>query len=212
MKEVLVACSMLEDEVQYVMDKHRLRCPVLWMERGLHQYPGKLHDCLQQMVWSLESSYDTILLGYCRCGNALQGIRSSRSALAAINRDDCIRMLCEQTDFRCLYCTGGWIRSERFIGKEYRDALKKYGLRRTERIYKRMLKEYTRLCMIETGAYPMEKYAGEAESAARLLDLQFGVQKGDVRLLEKLLTHRWDDDIIAAPPGQALLCPPEPPA
>ena len=41
----------------------------------------------------LEQDYDTILLGFCLCGNALHGVRAARARLIAPRFDDCIRML-----------------------------------------------------------------------------------------------------------------------
>lgn len=202
MKPVLIACSMLEDEIRYIMRESRLNYPVVWIERGLHEFPEKLHRRLQEEVALAEGNYDTILLGYCRCGNAWKGLTSPRATLAAMDCDDCVRMLLGngRCDFRSLYFTGGWLRSEGFIGREYQAARKKYGVCRAERIYRRLLNGYTHLRMIDTGAYDLPQYLEEAAGTAKRLNLQFDVQQGDLSLLRAFLTFRWDDRIWVAPP------------
>ncbi len=207
MKPILIACSMLEDEIQHIMGEEHLTYPVVWMERGLHEFPEKLHTHLQEEIILLERDYDTILLGYCRCGNVWRGLMSPCAALAAIDCDDCVHMLLGkgQCGCRSLYFTGGWLRSERFIGKEYRAAQEKYGVCKAERIYQRLLSGYTHLRMIDTGAYDLSRYQKDAIDTAKCLNLQFEVQQGELSLLREFLTFQWNRHVAASKPGCPLL-------
>ena len=81
MKPILIACSMLEDEIQHIMGEEHLTYPVVWMERGLHEFPEKLHTQLQEEIVLLERDYDTIILGYCRCGNVWRGLMSRQGPM-----------------------------------------------------------------------------------------------------------------------------------
>ena len=84
---------MLEDEIQRAVQRTGAQMPIVWVDAGLHEYPDRLREELQRQVARLEQDYDTILLGFCLCGNALHGVRAARARLIAPRFDDCIRML-----------------------------------------------------------------------------------------------------------------------
>ena len=50
MSEILIACSMLEDEINLILQQENLRYPVLWMERGLHAAPIQLRSRLEAAI------------------------------------------------------------------------------------------------------------------------------------------------------------------
>ncbi len=205
MDTIVVACSMLEDEIRRVMQEEQLQYEIRWLDRGLHQSPELLHTKVQHAIEELEQDHDEILLCYGFCGNALRNLRASGAVLAAMRCDDCIHMLLPgRVDSRSLYFTGGWIRSDKFIGEEYQACLEKYGERKTKRIYQTILREYNCLYMVDTGAYDLEQYIPKAMKAADCLALQFIITNGSIDILRKLLTHRWDQDIVMAGPGMPL--------
>ncbi len=47
---ILIACSMMEDEIGRVLQEKNLQYPVVWMERGYHSYPDKLRAVLQEQI------------------------------------------------------------------------------------------------------------------------------------------------------------------
>ena len=93
MAEVLLSCEMLEDEMQLALQRTGVQMPIVWLDAGLHEYPAKLRASLREKIAELEQSYDTILLGFCLCGNAMDGVGASRARLVVPRFDDCIRML-----------------------------------------------------------------------------------------------------------------------
>ena len=92
MAEVLLSCEMLEDEMQLALQRTGVQMPIVWLDAGLHEYPAKLRASLREKIAELEQSYDTILLGFCLCGNAMDGVGASRARLVVPRFDDCIRM------------------------------------------------------------------------------------------------------------------------
>ena len=81
MAEVLLSCEMLEDEMQLALQRTGVQMPIVWLDAGLHEYPAKLRASLREKIAELEQSYDTILLGFCLCGNAMDGVGASRAQL-----------------------------------------------------------------------------------------------------------------------------------
>lgn len=211
MAEVLLCCEMLEDEVKLAYQRTGSTIPVEWVDAGLHEYPDKLRQELEQRIPKLAEQYDTILLGFCLCGNALVGIGSEKVKLVAPRFDDCIRMLmcsCKgkfpDIDCHYMYFTDGWTTHGEFIGQQYRRCCEKYGEKKGKKVYKTMLKNYEGLCLVDTGAFELEKGRKSVQSAAEMLDLEYKETDGSVRVLEKLLRREWDEEFYVLEPGETF--------
>jgi len=206
MSRLIIACSMIEDEVNFVLREGRIQDPVRWLDRGLHEFPQRLRQVLQQAVD--ESGADEILLTQGLCGNALIGVGSDQATLVAPAFHDCTHMLLSASageppamDSRTLYFTDGWFRSERFITNEYEKCLRQYGQEQTEFIFEMMLKNYRSLTLIDTGAYDCPAACRKGERAAQTLGLSFSVVQGTLRVLRKLFSGQWDQEFLILPPG-----------
>lgn len=209
MAKVLLCCEMLEDEIKLALQRTGVELPIEWVDAGLHEYPDKLRAELIRRIAELEQDYDTILLGFCLCGNALVGIGGQKAKLVAPRFDDCIRMLlccCPGTrpevDCHYMYFTDGWTTHGEFIGAQYRRCCEKYGEKKGKKIYKTMLKNYDGLCLVDTGAFDLEKGRQSIQSSAQMLDLEYKETEGSVRILEKLLLGQWDGEFCVLEPGQ----------
>ena len=130
MAEVLLSCEMLEDEMQLALQRTGAQLPIVWMDAGLHEYPDKLRAALREKIAELEQDYDTILLGFCLCGNAMDGVGASRARLIVPRFDDCIRMLMSRTqgqlpdvDCHCLYFTHSWTTHGKFLTTQYDETI-----------------------------------------------------------------------------------------
>lgn len=207
MREIVIACSMLENEINHILRAEKLRCKIHWVERGLHQSPTLLNKKLRKIIADFETEYDTIILCYGLCGNALRGLRSRHARMVAMRFDDCIHMLLRGSgkDYHCLYLTAGWIDSEKSIENEYAACIAKYGEEKSRRIYRMMLKEYKGIRLLDTGAYEVERYRERTKSLADTLELNYGDQVASIEVLRKLLLHQWDEDIVVVDPGEPLL-------
>ena len=209
MAEILLCCEMMEDEIKLALQRTDAKLPVEWVDAGLHEYPDKLREKLEQRISELEKDYDTILLGFCLCGNALVGIGSEKARLVAPRYDDCIRMLMCQCpgklpDMDChyMYFTDGWTSHGEFIAKAYQRTCDKFGEKKAKKIYKTMLKNYEGFCLVDTGAFDLEKGRQSVKGTAEMLDLGYTEAKGSIRILEKLLRREWDDEFYVLEPGE----------
>ncbi|MDR1277787.1 MAG: DUF1638 domain-containing protein [Treponema sp.] len=205
--DVILACSMLEDEIALAMKKTGCRLPVIWLERGLHEWPDRLREELHRRIRQLAAA-DTILLTYSLCGGALAGLDSSNSRLVLPCFHDCIQMCCslaEQqprpVDPRSFYFTRGWLRGEHSTARSFQRACQKYGRKTARVLYREIFKNYRSLVLLDTGAYPPE----ESLAGVRRLGKTFGLAvrecPGSTRILEKLFSGRWDQEFCIIPPG-----------
>jgi hypothetical protein len=208
--DVILACSMLEDEVSLAMERTGCRLPVVWMERGLHEWPGRLREELCRRLEQLAGA-DTVLLTYSLCGNALVGVGSPGSRLVLPRFHDCIRMclsLAEnqpvQADPRGLYVTRGWLRGEHATARSFQRACRKYGRKKARGLYREIFKNYRSFVMLDTGAYPLEESVAEVQSLGETFGLAVRRCPGSTRILEKLFSGRWDQEFCVIPPGEQV--------
>ena len=54
MAAVLLACQMLEDEIQRAVQRADAQMPIVWVDAGLHEYPDRLREELQRQIALLE--------------------------------------------------------------------------------------------------------------------------------------------------------------
>ncbi len=208
MKASIVACKTIENEIVMTMDKLSVNHPVHWIESGLHNYPERLRSNLQETIGGISGSDYTIML-FGLCGNALLGISSTESCLVVPRVDDCISLLLGGNDNRkqlerratSYYLTKGWLTYENNIWQEYLKSVDKYGKEKTRSLFQVMLKYYTHLVVIDTGAYDTESFLEETKLIAEELNLSQKVVPADLTLLEKALQGDWSNSFSLVKPG-----------
>ena len=67
-----------------------------------------------------------------------------------------------------------------------------------------MLKNYTRLCFINTGQYEIDRYRDYARRTAAEFNLRFEEVEGSPALVKKMIFGPWDDEFVVAKPGEVV--------
>ena len=209
-KTVLIACAMLEDEIEQAMRNTNTSIKIVWIDKGLHEYPERLHDELQKKI-DQNQDMELILLAFCLCGNAVLGLKSGKAVMMIPRFDDCIHMLMAhdqgekpEIDAASLYYTRGWIDSERFIGRDYESYIQKYGQKKADFVIKTMLANYKGLKLIDTRAYDVDGCMGKARETAENLGLAFELACGTNRILHGLLEGKHGGEYIMIKPGETV--------
>lgn len=211
MKKILIACSMMEDEINKVYEELNCDIPVIWVERGYHNTPEKLNEKLQELI-NEHQDVDKILLTFGLCGNGTEGIVSENTVLVMPRFDDCINMLlCNGqrksrglTETGSIYLTRGWTLDSEAILAQYDKYIEEYGEESADAILEMMYEHYEKLSVIDTESYdiaPVMEYAGKA---AALLDLETQTVAGSTEMLKQLLTGQWGENFIVKKPGEAV--------
>jgi hypothetical protein len=180
---------------------------------GLHVNPAKLRGTLQDAIDAVSGQYDTIILGYGLCSQAVIGIRATHCTLVVPRVDDCIAIfLGSRSAYRTqseaepgtYYLTKGWIEVGDSPFAEYDRMLQRYGRERAERIIHLMLANYKRLALINTGQYEMERYRDYARRTADRFGLRYEEIEGSSALVKKMIYGPWDDDFVVISPGGVI--------
>lgn len=213
MKSFLIACSMVEDELNEIINRRGIDMDIVWLERGYHDIPENLNKAVQEKIDECSlAGADRILIMYGLCGNGAVGWKSDASQIVMPRFDDCVNMmLCiNERDRRNYlepgktYLTAGWAKEKGSLKNMIADAKNRYGEKRGIKALKRLLDSYHHISIMDTGCYEMEPIREYADECARILDMEVELVLGTNRIMEKLLTGEWDSDIIVKDPGQAV--------
>lgn len=211
MGTIIVACQTIRDEVNLAITETGVNYPVLWIESGLHNFPDRLGQKIQEEINKIEN-VETILLAFGYCGNSLLGIKSSGAQLIIPRVDDCITLLLGSYERRqnldkevgTYFLTKGWLENEQNLLSEYERCVKRYGKDKALRVMKMMLNNYHRLMVIDTHAYQSDSILIKTKGFAEALGLSHEEIDGSSRLLKKLLMGLWDEEFAIIPPGEKV--------
>ena len=188
-----------------------MECCVL--DFGLHVNPKRLQSALQENIDASAKSFNTILLGYGLCSQAVVGIRANNCTLVVPKVDDCIAIFlgsdkAYKKQYRAepgtYYLTKGWIEVGDSPFSEYERTVEKYGEEKARYLMSRILNNYTRLALINTGQFELERYREYCRHAAERFGLRFEEIPGSSILIQKLLNGPWDEEFVVAQPGETI--------
>jgi hypothetical protein len=180
---------------------------------GLHVNPHKLRLALQEAVDAASSQYDTIILGYGLCSMAVIGLRASGCRLVIPKVHDCIAIFLgsssayesqAQGEPGTYYLTKGWIEVGDTPFSDYQRAVERYGKEKADYIMQAMLGNYTRLALINTGQYDLQRYQEYARRMAEQFGLRYEEIQGSNSLVKKLLLGPWDEEFVVLQPGETF--------
>jgi hypothetical protein len=180
---------------------------------GLHINPEKLRRKLQEAIDAVSGQYDTILLGYGLCSMAILGIRANGCRLVVPKVHDCIAIFLgsnsaytSQVDSEpgTYYLTKGWIEVGDTPFSDYERTVERYGKEKADYIIKVLLGNYTRLALINTGQYDLERYQEYASRTAEQFGLRYEEIEGSNSLVKKMLLGPWDEQFVVLQPGETF--------
>lgn len=183
------------------------------LDFGLHLTPEKLRNRLQEAVDAASPEADTIVLGYGLCSMAVVGLKATGCTLVVPRVDDCIAIfLGSHAAYKrqvgqepgTYYLTKGWIEVNDTPFAEHAQLVERYGQERADRMIGLVLKNYTRLALIDTGHYEQERYREYARHMAKQFGLRYEEIPGSTALIKKMLYGPWDDDFVIACPDTTI--------
>jgi hypothetical protein len=208
-QHLIIACASIAEELAPIIPPG-VELSVL--KFGLHHRPEDLRRRLQQEI-DANKRYESIVLGYGLCSLAVVGLRSESSRLIVPRVDDCISVFLgsrgaylreARLEPGTFYLTKGWIEAGDTPFSEHESLVKKYGAARADRITRLILKNYTRVALIDTGRYELKRYRAYGREAAERFGLRFEEIEGSKNIIKKLALGPWDADFVVAEPGRAL--------
>jgi hypothetical protein len=203
----IIACETVGEELRNLIPEG---IPCTFLEFGLHCTPEKLNAALQKEIDETRDGVDTILLGYGMCSKGALGLEARNFKLVIPRVDDCIALFLGSKDEYTkqhlkapgtFYLTKGWIECGDDPYTEYVKLRGKYGDEKAYWLEKKVIENYTRLALINTGNYNLGRYREYAKMVARFFSLTFEEIPGSNVLIRKLIEGDWDESFVIVEPG-----------
>lgn len=217
---VVIACKVFQD----LLERHlppELVDRVSLMDYGLHEYPKKLRESVQETIDRIEMP-SLILIGYGLCGNGLSGVRSGDHILVIPRADDCIAILlgsnqAYEKEFKknpgTYYLSKGWLESGSDPLSEYEHYVERYGQEKAEWVMDQQYSNYSRLVLVAHSREDLEAHRPRAQEVARYCE-RWGMQYEEllgsdhyfrnlIKAIE-ILPESSDDAFLVIQPGGTI--------
>lgn len=206
----VIACATVIEEMLPLMPPE-VTYEVL--DFGLHVDPPRLKRALQEAIDRSSGSASQVILGYGFCSMAVVGLQANGCTLIVPRVDDCIALFLgsaqaykqqARAEPGTYYLTKGWIEVGDTPFAEYDRLVKQYGAEKADWLLHQMLKNYTRLALINTGQHDLDRYRAYARRTAERFGLRFEEIPGSNALIRKMLFGPWDGEFVVIPPGDTI--------
>ncbi len=212
MDTTILACGSLADYVNAAQAKLKTCYPVTYLNKEFHKDPKLMKEHIIQTVNKMPDSFETVLVAMGFCGGSWEG-QSFNKRVVIPKVDDCVSLLLHKNDRYCpnLKQKGHlYMKDKNPYGFSMEKAFNKY----TEgmdgdtkaKIRKAWVDSYTCVDIVDTGLYDChsDEYAAEAMRNADWIEGKVEFVKGSNRIIEKLISGKWDAQFFVAEPGHVI--------
>jgi hypothetical protein len=211
MQYLVIACNIMRDELLRFQTNG---ISFVFLEQSLHRAPQKMKPIIQEEIDKADQwEGDYIILSYGLCSNGIVGVKSKNHFIVIPRVHDCIALFlgsCERymeehkKEPGTYYLTKGWIEEGKSPLGIYQEYCQHYDKETAEWVIREELKNYTRIALVDMGAYLSETHREHAKENARFLHLRYEEIKGSLDFFEKMLRGWWSEDFIILKPGQEV--------
>lgn len=209
---VILACTSMLLHLEAAQRKMGTTFPVVNLDRRLHAEPAKMRERILEALQALPENIDTVLVSMGFCGGSWDQF-STRQRVVIPKVDDCITLLLhtDDTPHINLKEKGHMYFRDGDEGEFSMQAMKEqlcreYGMEFGTSVFGAWFADYTNADIIDTGIYDCyaEEYVEEAQKNADLIRCSLGFAEGSNRILEKLVSGRWDQQFAVIEPGTVI--------
>lgn len=212
MNAIILVCKNLRMHLDKAQEAMQTNIPVIELDTSLHKEPEKMREKILAEIEQIPPEYDTVLAAMGFCGGSWRDVSVSRRIIIP-RMDDCITMLLttdnEPVPNRkvpgCMYLTDN--RDEQMTVPGIRRSLiAQCGEKKGEKVFRLYFKHYTHIGIVDTGLYDSSgvDYQELAKESAELIGGTIIHVPGSNRVLEKLVSGKWDSQFLILEPGQTV--------
>jgi hypothetical protein len=213
MDTILIACETISDEIEGALDFLGLNYEIRWLEGGLHNSPERLRLRMRQVLDEADGACDRLLVALGYCGGGLSGLTTGNYETVLPMTDDCLTLLLGSMKARreasrpvTYFLTEGWLRHENNLVGSYENAKKKFSPKIADMVNRSMLEGYSRLGLLDTKSYDLEKVVELVTPMAEDLNLSVETLPVDFSWLFDFLRGDHDDasHFLKVPPRSTI--------
>lgn len=205
---VILTCSSLADYVRQAQENMGTTYPVALLDKRYHVEPKDMREQILSAIRELSKTHATIMVGMGFCGGSWdQVVAPCRIVIPRV--DDCVSLLLQRGDdynpnlkeMGHLYLYEKEPEESLFsrIGEEVDEEM-------AEELIDMYFGNYHYLDIIDTGYNDCysEAYVMAAQAEADRIHMALDYVEGGIRLLEKLVTGKWDEQFLVAEAGHTI--------
>lgn len=209
---VILACTSLLLHVEAAQERMATRFPVVELDRRFHTEPKQMRSHILKALDDLHADCDTVLVAMGYCGGSWNHIPITRRVVMP-KVDDCITLLLHTNDtpHTNLKKVGHMYFRDCDTGPYSIESMKEeicrtYGMEFGTSIFGSWFQNYTSADIIDTGVYDCysEEYVADVQKNVDLIRCSLGYVEGSNRILEKLVSGRWDEQFVILESGREM--------
>jgi hypothetical protein len=229
----VIACEVLHREVCACAASSPLVLDIEFLPKGLHDLgQERMSSWLQETLGRVDPElYEATILCYGLCNNGTVGL-SCPTKLAMPRAHDCITLLLgSRARYReffdshpgSYFKSPGWIERDKDPALGPESVVSQLGIGASREYYAELYGEenadylaetlgdwlghYERMVLIDTGVGDIGRYRGEARAEAERQSLAYEEALGDLGLLGRLLSGRWESEDFLVLEAGAKMAP-----
>ena len=213
---MILACSSLKEHVEAAQKKMGTSHEMTVIDRSFHSEPETMKEKIRETIQSFPERYDTVLIAMGFCGGAWDHVSFDRTVVIP-RTDDCVSLLLHTDDRYCPYRKepGHLYLYENdpkdfsaisLMRDDFRGSREFQGVD-PDYLFHMIFGNYRYMDIIDTGLNDCysEEYVAAAQENADKVGAMLGYAEGSNRILEKLVSGKWDEQFLVARPGHVIL-------
>lgn len=206
-KRIIYSCITLQKELQDVISKYNCEDEVHFLSPALHSNPQEMHRVLQSFIDD-NTCYEEIVICVSGCGKATCDLKATTCSLALPRTMDCIDILLTGSGIKrpdgSIFITKSWMNFMKNSSIDYEKLIQERGREAADSFLKVLYKGFTDFYIIDTGTYELTEVESYIKPLVELLEGTLKIIPGPYKVLEKLITGKYDQDVIVIPKGTTL--------
>lgn len=215
MKAVIITCSSLKLYVDAAQRSQNTSLETVVVDRLFHVKPEEMKKEIGREIDKLSPEIDTVLAAMGFCGGVWDHVSFSKRVVIP-RVDDCVSMLLhvddayhpnlKETGHMYLYEQNPADFSALSLMRDYSDMDAEFAGMDREMLFHMWFDSYHFLDIIDTGMNDCysEQYVMAAQENADQIGAALDYVEGSNRILEKLVSGRWDEQFLVAEPGHLI--------
>lgn len=209
---LILCCASVRRHLDAAQQKMGTDFPVQELSWENHKEPAVMHETLLRTMEELPEYITTVLSCVCGCGGVWEGV-TLRCRTVLPRMDDCVTMLLQTDDH--LHPDAkqpGHIyfrdcdRGEHSVAAFKDEICRRYGMEIGTSIFGGFMEGYAHADMIDTGVYDCyaEDFVAEMQQCADLIRCDLDYVTGSNRVLENLVSGRWQEQFTVLEAGHTM--------
>ena len=212
MRRKIYSCITIQKELEETAKKLGCLDEINYLDPILHSDPSKMNKTLQEIIdnnASDDNPADEIIICVSGCGKATCNLVASTCDIIVPRTMDCIDILLsgsgKQRPRGSIFVTASWIKHMQSSTICHEKLIAEKGYDDAASLLRKIYKGFTEFYIIDTGTYDMELVKKYIMPLIEILDGKLTTIPGKFKVLEKLLSGNYDEEVIHIKKGGKLL-------